>query len=94
MPSASDYQRDLMRHWFGGEGIDDGPPLAFLLARGWKDFGGLLVKPTFSHTVSAYEYECCAFLRDEWDYDFQTPGFFFTDVYDDADIEKEPRPPS
>lgn len=87
MPQASDHQRALMEKWFG-DGISDGPPYAFLKARGWKDNGRFLTKPTRSHTVSAYEYECCTFLRDEWDYAFDVSYFFFTDVYDDANIKR------
>jgi len=32
--------------------------------------GGMLIKPTPSHTVSDYEWECVAFLCNEWDYGY------------------------
>ena len=70
MPQALDEQRALLAKWFGGDGIDDGPPYAFLRARGWTERGGLLIKPTSAHTVSEYEWQCVAFLCDEWDYGY------------------------
>lgn len=70
MPQASDEQRALMKKWFGGDGVDDAPAIDFLSARGWTCRGGMLVKPTPSHTVSEYEWECIAFLCDEWDYGY------------------------
>jgi hypothetical protein len=70
MPQASDAQRELMAKWFGGDGIDDGPPYAFLMSRGWTDKAGMLVKPTRSYSISQYEWECICFLCDEWDYGF------------------------
>lgn len=69
MPQASDEQRELMRRWFG-DPIDDGPPYRFLMARGYADRRGMLVKPTSAHTVSTEEWECICFLCDEWDYGF------------------------
>jgi hypothetical protein len=86
MPSASNNQRALMQKWFGNE-IDDGNPMRFLQSHGWTEKSGMLIKPTPSHTVSAYELECCLFLRDEWDYGFMDgESFFYTDVYKDASI--------
>jgi hypothetical protein len=56
-----------MTRWFGD--IDDYPPTAFLLARGWTEHAGMWTKPTPAHTPSTAEVECLTFLRDEWDYD-------------------------
>lgn len=85
MPQASDEQRALMQAWFN-DSISDGPPTEFLRARGWIEVGGMWEKPTSSHSTSAYEIECLKFLRDEWDYGFQSDQLFFTDVYADAKI--------
>lgn len=71
MPQASDEDRELMAKWFGGDGINDGPPYEFLKARGWTEDRGVWRKPTPSHTVSEYERACCYFLCDEWDYGFE-----------------------
>lgn len=79
MPTASDYQRALMAKWFpstdpdNSSGVNDGPPYAFLIARGWTEKSGLWSKPTSFHNPSMYEVECLLFLRDEWDYDFTRP---------------------
>jgi hypothetical protein len=70
MPQASDEQRNLMEKWFG-DAIDMRGPYAFLKARGYGDYRGMLIKPTLSHTVSEYEWECIAFLCDEWDFGFE-----------------------
>lgn len=69
MPQALDAQRDLMEKWFGCPVADDGPYL-FLRARGYTDDAGHLSPPTKSHSISDYEWECIAFLCDEWDYSF------------------------
>lgn len=85
MPQASDAQRALMAKWFptyddpqygatsNASGIADGPPMQFLLARGWTHKAGMWTKPTPSYTPSIYEVEILLFLRDEWDYDFHKP---------------------
>lgn len=86
MPSAATHQRELMTKWFGS--FDDCGPTQFLLARGWIEEGGKWRKPTPSYTISAYECECIRFLRDEWDHDWSSDCFFFTDVYDDAGIDR------
>jgi hypothetical protein len=72
MPSAPDELRDLMEKWFG-DPIDDGPPYRFLMARGWTERAGMLIKPTPAHTVSEYEWACIQFLCLEWDYGYN-PG--------------------
>lgn len=75
MPQASDEQRAQMAKWFGGNGIDDGPPMRFLLARGWTERGGMWRKPTEGYTPSYYEWACLEFLCDEWDHAYNvTPG--------------------
>ncbi len=69
MPQASDDLRDLMGLMFGGERISDGPPTAFLVARGWtllKDWTWR--PPTPEHFVGEKEELCIRFLVDEWDY--------------------------
>jgi len=60
-----------MGKWFGDR-INDGPPTAFLLARGYT-FGrdGFIKKPVSAHKISEYEGECISFLCDEWDYGFR-----------------------
>lgn len=88
MPTSSDQQRALMAKWFptfdgpdgpttpNDSGIADGPPIRFLIRRGWDlDNGGMWSKPTPSYNPSIYEIECLLFLRDEWDYDFHKPIF-------------------
>jgi hypothetical protein len=70
MPQALDEQRNLMKKWFG-DAIDMDGPYRFLKARGWGDHAGILVKPTPSHKVSEYEWECVAFLCDEWDFGYE-----------------------
>lgn len=57
-----------MQKWFG-DAIDEQGPIAFLqshgytLTRGWE-----WVKPVSAHTISTEEWECIAFLCDEWDF--------------------------
>jgi hypothetical protein len=68
MPTASDQQRDLMVKWFGD--MDIIGPLNFLFARGWRERGGMLIKPTPAHSLSIYESECVSFLCHEWDFGF------------------------
>jgi hypothetical protein len=70
MPQASDAQRELMEKWFG-DPVDDGGPYRFLMAHGYQEWAGLLIKPTPSHTISEYEWACIVFLADEWDYGFE-----------------------
>lgn len=36
MPQASDEDRAKMKKYFGGDGIDDGPPMLYLDRKGWK----------------------------------------------------------
>lgn len=74
MPQASDHQRERMKQWFGGDGISDGPPMAFLFAHGYTEDRGMWYKPTPSHTVSEFEWECLNFLCDEWDYGYDFRG--------------------
>lgn len=70
MPQALDSQRDLMLKWFG-DSIDEQGPMRFLLSRGYTfPRGGMIIKPTLSHTVSYEEGECVDFLCDEWDFGF------------------------
>jgi hypothetical protein len=69
MPQATDEQRALMNKWFGNP-IDDGPPYRFLMARGYQEWAGMLIKPTPAHSVSEYEWACIEFLCFEWDYGF------------------------
>lgn len=66
MPTSPDWVRDLMIKWFGD--IDAGPPLKFLLARGYVEKRGMLFPPVSAHKVSSYEWECICFLCDEWDF--------------------------
>ena len=68
MPSSSDRQRDLMRKWFGS--IDIFGPLNFLFSRGYKEKGGNIMPPVFSHSVSSEEWECIQFLFEEWDFSY------------------------
>ena len=83
MPEALPAQRRLMATWFprnrfgdsNTEGIDDGPPYAFLISRGYTEDAGFWHKPTPSHTPTNEEVECLLFLRNEWDYDFVDPLF-------------------
>jgi hypothetical protein len=69
MPTATNELRDLMELWFG-DAIDDGGPYRFLMARGYQEWAGMLIKPTSAYTVSIYEAPCIQFLCDEWDYGF------------------------
>ena len=69
MPQATDEQRDLMRKWFGDR-IDDGPPSAFLLSRGYVCDRGWWRKPTSAHKISKEEGACIDFLCDEWDHGY------------------------
>lgn len=69
MPQASDEQRNLMEKWFG-DPIDERGPNNFLRSHGYTQRGGVLISPTPSHTVSKDEWECIAFLCDEWDFGF------------------------
>lgn len=71
MPSSSDEQRNQMIKWFGD--IDTDGPYSFLRRHGYTEKGGMLIKPTSAHTVSADEWECICFLADEWDFGFD-PG--------------------
>lgn len=73
MPQASDEARALMGVYFGDE-IDDGPPIRFLLARGYTECEGFWIKPTPSHSISDYEWDCLNFLCDEWDYAYDFKG--------------------
>ena len=69
MPQSSDEQRALMEKWFG-DAIDMAGPYKFLRARGWSERAGMFLKPTPSHTISEYEWQCVAFLCDEWDFGY------------------------
>lgn len=71
MPQALDSQRELMGKWFGNE-IDDGGPYAFLRSHGYWEEGGMIRPPVPHHNVSADEWQCIAFLCDEWDYGWET----------------------
>ena len=70
MPTASDWQRALMEKWFG-DPIDDSGPLDLLFSHGFVDDRGILRPPVPSHTVNIVEWECIAFLINEWDYGFE-----------------------
>lgn len=73
MPQATNEQRALMQKWFG-DPIDDYGPMKFLYAHGYNDQAGMWYKPTPSHTVSMFEWECLNFLCDEWDYGYNFRG--------------------
>lgn len=69
MPTSSDEMRHLMSCWFGGNGIADGPPIAFLESRGYKLTPGWTWQPPVPHhTVSQEEKKCIIFLIEEWDF--------------------------
>lgn len=75
MPSATDEQRELMKKWFGScDGMNDYPVIGFLLSHGYTTIAGMWHKPTPSHTVSEFEWECLNFLCDEWDYGYDFRG--------------------
>lgn len=74
MPQASDEQRELMQKWFRNDGINDAEPMAFLISRGYTTIAGMWQKPTPSHSVSWFEWECLDFLCDEWDYGYNFKG--------------------
>jgi hypothetical protein len=67
MPTASDEQRAWMERWFG-DPIDDGGPMRLLLSHGFTEKAGMISPPVPSHTLNFVEWECLAFLIDEWDY--------------------------
>lgn len=69
MPQASNEQRALMEKWFG-DPVDDGGPYRFLQSHGFTEWAGTFKPPVPSHNVSCDEWECIAFLCDEWDYGF------------------------
>lgn len=68
MPNASNDLRELMGLMFG-DNISDGPPMQYLLDRGWKlNRKWEWVKPTYNHFVGEKEELCIRFLMDEWDF--------------------------
>jgi hypothetical protein len=69
MPQASDELRARMKERFGDE-ISDGPPWAFLEARGYTAPRFLIRPPAPTHKVTEDEGECIDFLCDEWDWAF------------------------
>jgi hypothetical protein len=72
MPSASDEDRAKMAKYFGGSGIDDGPPMLYLHAKGWKfPRGGMILKPSPDYKPSQQEWDCVYFLCDEWDHAYE-----------------------
>lgn len=69
MPQASDDLRDLMGLMFNGERISDGPPIEFLLSKGYKlreDWTWEL--PNKDHHILEKEELCLRFLTEEWDF--------------------------
>lgn len=73
MPQASDEMRDLMKQYFGN-GIDDRGPTEFLFSHGYLEKAGYWTKPTPSHSVTDYEWDCLNFLCEEWDYAYSFEG--------------------
>lgn len=70
MPQASDELRAKMAEYFGGDGINDHPPMKFLLEdKGWRCRAGMLLKPK-KRDISQKEWDCVAFLCDEWDHGY------------------------
>jgi hypothetical protein len=69
MPQASDELRSKMESYFG-DPINDWSPTAFLLDQGYTEKGGFWTKPE-GHLMTEKEGHCLAFLREEWDHDFE-----------------------
>lgn len=69
MPQASDELRSKMADYFGGSGVDDGPPYQYLKFRAWTDHRGMWIAPD-GVKISQKEWDCVAFLCDEWDYGY------------------------
>jgi hypothetical protein len=68
MPTTSDERRGTMLRFFR-DPISEYGPIKFLKSHGFKlrrDW--YWEKPTPSHTISDDEYECLAFLVEEWDF--------------------------
>jgi hypothetical protein len=71
MPQSSSEMYELMRFICGSEtGVEDGPPMNFLLGRGYK-----LITPQWEwlppspdHFITPKEVLCVQFLIEEWDY--------------------------
>lgn len=71
MPQASDEDRAKMAKYFGGDGIDDGPPSHYLHGRGWIfTNSGMIQKPSADYKPTEQEWDCLYFLCDEWDYGY------------------------
>lgn len=71
MPSASDEVQAIIRATFGS--LDDGPPLQFLLDRGYTEERGWISMPSPDHVIKDDEGDCITFMCDEWDYGFGGP---------------------
>lgn len=68
MPTASDEQRDRMTQYFGGDGIDDAPVIAYLESRGYKLRRGWTWANPSGIEVSQKDIDCFRFLIEEWDF--------------------------
>lgn len=77
MPSASKELRQKMKEYFPEDEkkwsfVDEGPPLKFLLSRGWEEveeMNGFLRMPSKEdEEISQKERDCMQYLRDEWEY--------------------------
>jgi hypothetical protein len=69
MPQASDEDRAKMAAYFpDGDGIDLAAPLEFLMQNGWCDRDGWLWTSKRRDQITEKEFDCVAFLCDEWDF--------------------------
>jgi hypothetical protein len=76
MPQAADEDRAKMAEYFGGDGINDGPPARFMISQGWTCEPGFLWRRTFSgEKPTTKELDCLYFLCDEWDYGYEGTAF-------------------
>ena len=74
MPQADKEVCDLMEKWFGSP-IDEGPPLSFLLSRGYKEKNGFISHEVMSHKPTEEENICIEFLICEWDFSLENEYF-------------------
>jgi hypothetical protein len=63
-----------MANYFGGDGIDDAPPMHYLHGKGWKfTRGGLIEKPSADYKPSEQEWDCLWLVSDSDKRDHHRP---------------------
>ena len=68
MPSTTPERRALIERWFGDES-PDWHAMKFLESHGYREIAnGVIRRPVPHHNMSEDEWECIAYLVQEWDF--------------------------